>query len=287
MPPTLIPYSASDMDLFQPAVNHPFFPGKRPATDAALCAEMSRLAYCRFERDPNARQKLKDALGSIGFEVADSNLFAGNKAKGYLATSDGLAVLAFRGTEATNVQDLLTDFDTIPVRWANGGFVHQGFSKAILEVWPAIAKALETLKGDVFYTGHSLGAALATLAASLHKPKALYTIGSPRVGDADFVSSLAGLGAERFEDCCDLVCHIPPDAMGFEHFGNLFYIDRNGAITPNPDDAEIKRDQMHARWKYFREFTFKIGDLPTRDLADHAPINYVSALMGVRAPDSP
>jgi hypothetical protein len=285
MPPTLIPYSASEVDLFKPAANHPFFPDERPATDAALCAEMSRLAYSPFETSVG-RKIVRDALARIGFGAAESNFFVAERAKGFLASSDSVTVLAFRGTETTNVRDLLTDFDTVRSRWENGGIVHQGFRDAVLQIWPGIAKALEDVKGEVFYTGHSLGAALATLAASLHRPKALYTIGSPRVGDADFIRTLAGLNAERFEDCCDLVCHVPPRIMGFEHFGKFFYIEHSGAIVADPSEAAMKRDQMHARWQYLREFTFKRGDVPTRDLADHAPINYVSALMGLRAPYS-
>lgn len=282
MPSALIQYSASEVDLFKPAANHPFFPVGLPATDAALCAEMSRLAYASFET-PEGRKIVHDALAPIGFSVAEGNFFISNRAKGYLATSERVAVLAFRGTEATNVRDLLTDFDTIPVRWVNGGIVHQGFSQAILEVWPQIGGAVADLKSDVIYTGHSLGAALATLAASLRKPKALYTIGSPRAGDADFVRTLAGLDAERFEDCCDLVCHVPPHVMGFEHYGNFSYINMHGAIEPNAPDGALKSDQMHARWKYFREQAFKSGNVLMRDLADHAPINYVSALMELRA----
>lgn len=283
MPSTLIPYSASEEDLFKPAAKHSFFPTGRPASDAALCAEMSRLAYASFET-PAGRKIVQDSLAAIGFNACESNFFVADRAKGYLATSDRLAVLAFRGTEASNVRDLLTDFDTVSIPWAKGGVVHQGFSEAILEIWPGVAKALDAVaQREIVYTGHSLGAALATLAASLRKPSALYTIGSPRVGDANFVRTLAGLEAERFEDCCDLVCHVPPHIMGFEHYGNLSYINMNGAIEPNAADGTLKHDQMHARWKYFREYAFRSGNVMVRDLADHAPINYVSALMELRA----
>jgi pimeloyl-ACP methyl ester carboxylesterase len=275
-------YSASSEDLFHPAENYAFFPTGIPASEAALCAEMSRLAYCRFERDPAAKEMVRSALAGIGFRVADANFFAVSKAKAYLATSERVAVLAFRGTEASNPTDLLTDFDAGQDKWARGGLVHEGFRDAILQVWPLIEPELRGTPGRLLFTGHSLGAALATLAASLHRPAGLHTIGSPRVGDRTFTETLAGLAAERYVDCCDIVCQVPLREMGFEHYGNFFYIDEQGAITPHPGDADVGADQRRARWRYLWKYAWKWNSVRWRRLADHAPINYVSALMGLR-----
>lgn len=278
----MIPYSASSEDLFHPADNHPFFPTGMPDSKAALCAEMSRLAYCPFERDAAAREKLNKSLTSIGFRSPDANHFAVDRAKGFLATSGGVSVLTFRGTEASNPCDLWTDFDFEPNAWKGGGIVHEGFGRAILQVWPRIEPVLRATRGEILFAGHSLGAALATLAASLFQPAGLYTIGSPRVGDAEFTRTLAGVKAERYVDCCDIVCQVPLKEMGFEHYGEFFYIDQRGRVTPNPDDATVKRDQWSARWRYAGKYMWRWSAVRFRRLADHAPINYVSALMGLR-----
>ena len=288
MPNDKIPYSPSTEDLLFPDRNHPFFPKGRPTSDAALCAEMSRLAYCTFERHPAARQKVKDVAAAIGFEITDSNLFAVKKAQGFLALANDLAVLAFRGTEITSTTDELTDIDAFKKSWDAGGEVHKGFGDATLEIWPLVAPALETAKGRLLFTGHSLGAALATLATSLYRKSrgnrevSLYTIGSPRCGDAAFVKTLGGLRAERNVDCCDMVCHVPPQEMGFEHYGEFDYINSNGKLMTNPGDDIVKPDQEAARRDYLIRESWKIGTAAVRDLADHAPINYVSALMGLR-----
>ena len=42
-----IPYSAEPDDLFYPCKRGEFFPAGRPELEAALCAEMARLAYCK------------------------------------------------------------------------------------------------------------------------------------------------------------------------------------------------------------------------------------------------
>jgi predicted lipase len=249
---------------------------------------MSRLAYCPFERHPAARQRVKDVAAATGFEITDSNLFAVRKAQGFLALAKDLAVLAFRGTEVTSTTDVLTDIDALKKSWDAGGEVHKGFGDATLEIWPFVAPALEAAKGRLLFTGHSLGAALATLTASLYRklrgnPNVdLYTIGSPRCGDAAFVKTLGGLKAERHVDCCDLVCHLPPPELGFEHYGEFHYIKSGGELMTNPGEDIVKRDQESARDDYLIHESWRIGTVAVRDLADHAPINYVSALMGLR-----
>ena len=45
----------------------------------------------------------------------------------------------------------------------------------------------------MLYTGHSMGDALAILAASLRRPRAVYTFGAPRMGDAAPLNSTAQL----------------------------------------------------------------------------------------------
>jgi hypothetical protein len=42
-----VAYSAEKDDLYYPAKHAVFFPNGRPQSDAALCVEMARLAYCR------------------------------------------------------------------------------------------------------------------------------------------------------------------------------------------------------------------------------------------------
>jgi hypothetical protein len=42
-------YSAEKDDLYYPAKHAVFFPAGRSKSDAALCAELSRQAYCRLE----------------------------------------------------------------------------------------------------------------------------------------------------------------------------------------------------------------------------------------------
>lgn len=63
-----IPYSPRKIDLFYPAREANFFSSGLPDTEAALCAEMARLAHCRCE--PTFQfdeQRIHVALEPLGF----------------------------------------------------------------------------------------------------------------------------------------------------------------------------------------------------------------------------
>ena len=70
---------------------------------------------------------------------------------------------------------------------------------------------------------------------------------------------------------------VPPDRLlGYAHLGNPYYIDSEGAVQQrDPNDPYIARDQDKAELEYIEKYAWRIGDLPLRPLADHAPVNYV------------
>jgi pimeloyl-ACP methyl ester carboxylesterase len=160
--------------------------------------------------------------------------------------------------------------------------VHAGFAHALAHVQDDLLAAIDALNYKTFYTGHSLGAAMATLLASLRKPDYLYTIGSPRVGDNDFVNTLVGVSVRRFVDCCDIVTRVPPENLSltapYKHFGNPSYIDRDRNLQENPTDAFVLDDRVRASAEYILKDSWISGNVAVRELGDHAPINYVEAL---------
>lgn len=64
----------------------------------------------------------------------------------------------------------------------------------------------------------------------------------------------------------------------YAHHGVPYYIDRHRLITENPDDVFIDKDRLAAAEEYLREYAWQIGNVGTRGLADHATINYVTAV---------
>jgi len=156
----------------------------------------------------------------------------------------------------------VSDIETIQV--TSGSFsVHEGFLEAIDSVWPEIAGRLDEVKCPLFYAGHSLGAALATLAATRRQPQALYTFGSPSVGNDGFVASLRNALVYRVVDDSDEVTTLSPEVLGFHHAGELHRLTASpsGGYSFNPLDW----------WRWFMS--------PPKPLADHAPINYVERIL--------
>jgi pimeloyl-ACP methyl ester carboxylesterase len=125
--------------------------------------------------------------------------------------------------------------------------------------------------------GHSLGGALATLIATLLPPTLLVTLGSPRVGNTEFVASLAGVEIVRLVDGCDLVTQLPPAFSLYAHAGATSYITCAGECLQNPDAGFIEADRTQGRTRYVVDHAWRRGAVLLRDLADHAPINYARA----------
>jgi Lipase (class 3) len=290
-----IPYSAAREDVFHPCARGDFFPVGLPVSDAGTCAEMCRLAYCRAQTDFSLDQaKINGVLDRAGYRDAQYFETQGSADRrgmhGFLARSkgEGPSVLVFRGTDSDDPSDLVADGRFLFTQWEAGGRVHRGFADALAEVRPQLEQLLPTIDAKLLITGHSLGAGLATLLASawsakLAKGWELYTYGCPRAGDGDFVATIEAGKAHRYVDCCDAVTRVPPEAFGYVHAGTLAFIDHDGVVRGDSDDAFVNSERLKGTEEYLLHYFAHVGTVATRDLADHAPINYVSGVTGTRA----
>lgn len=174
----------------------------------------------------------------------------------FVASNNRFAIVAFRGSEARLREgnsdpgyifsDWMANFNFLPEQWDQGGNVHRGFKGALSEVWIDLEKHVRNLQKDnlkIWFTGHSLGAALATLAAGRYgNLKGLYTFGSPRVGDQDFKKGF-NVNTYRFVNNSDIVTRVPPASM-YCHVGELRFIDSEGSIHDHTNHWESRSDDI-------------------------------------------
>lgn len=201
--------------------------------NAYWLAQAAQIAY----QDKFTIQPAVTQLGLKSFEFLSRR-----DTEGYVAANEQMIIVAFRGTEPTHLQDLLSDakFHKVP---GPLGDVHRGFLRAFELVKDDLLNTIQRLRDknrpqSVWCTGHSLGGALAVVAAAEllvngHTVNGLYTFGQPRVGDQTFATEcdrrLAGRHF-RFVNNNDTVTRVPPHAFGYSHSGALRYIDTDGTI---------------------------------------------------------
>lgn len=185
--------------------------------------------------------------------------------QGFIAADSDKIILAFRGTEGANrgksfVKDWSSDaliqqadFQKYFPTSTYIGSVHAGFGKGLRDVWTKVAARLKKMRetypeASLWITGHSLGGALAVLAATCcyyetqnQSPVAgCYTFGQPRVGDLHFRTYYeSALGSRTYfvVNNGDVVTRIPPRSipcmpgLNFATTGRLVFLSGNTATN--------------------------------------------------------
>jgi hypothetical protein len=277
----VIAYDPTRSALYTPETQDTVFETGLAVSSLQLAVEGARLAYYRAEESPAQMKRLGDALGQVGFALPKMFVDIASGAAGFGCLRAGTALIGLRGTQPDDISDIAHDLEATLIDWPeSGGHVHAGFASATRALLPAIRQWLNdnnVASENLIVTGHSLGAAMATLVASVFKPAWLVALGSPRVGDQAFIDTVEVANTRRIVDCCDVVTRLPPPVGGYIHLPSCVYITRTGPVMPDPAQSLIDEDRLEAREEYLIDYAWKRGAVSVRDLADHAPINYVRA----------
>jgi len=227
--------------------------------------------------------------------LPDVRFFDGKSTQCYVAGNDDFIIVAFRGTELRSrgehamVYDVLVDVQVNLVPDEGGGRTHSGFRKALDEVWQdreeegkhitglktSLDQLLERRCRPIWFTGHSLGGAVATLAARRYgTARGLYTFASPRVGDAEFRDRFS-LPCYRFANDNDMVCHFPPEGL-YQHVGSLKFIDAAHRISD--EETKSPGGVLSAVYDEILEFATQLGKKNLFSLPgwmiQHVPVLY-------------
>jgi triacylglycerol lipase len=204
--------------------------------DIAIAVELARLslqAYQQLDDHTADRSFILPAPYRLHETLLTSERFAGDLFSGteevpigFIATADKAIYVVFRGTQTitewlNNVQFPQVIFDLV----TDGGQTHQGFTAVYESVRDTVITTVNALIASdtyttLYVTGHSLGGALAVLAAlELRERTALepimYNFAAPRVGDPAFRQRYreAVSNSWRTVNTHDIVPTLPPTTV--------------------------------------------------------------------------
>jgi hypothetical protein len=216
----------------------------------------------------------------------------------FVFTGPEVCIVAFRGTE-TKLEDWLTDADARQQQnpWGHADErvkIHRGFHAALDNVWPELINRVSQAALPVWFTGHSLGGALAVLAAYRLEASekigirvaGVYTFGQPRVGNLAWTKSVP-VDLEqrifRYVNDRDIVPLVPPAApIEYRHVGHARYFDASGRLHHNRTLWERIAEQLSPAMAHIaaggEDWAAVARDHARERVADHGMARYIECL---------
>ncbi|KAI9357061.1 Alpha/Beta hydrolase protein [Zopfochytrium polystomum] len=199
-------------------------------------ALLAGTAYC--SADTLTNWNCKGCTDSRIASTHDVTVVTASSMQGWVGVNENLKtiVVAFRGS--SNFDNWLANLNFLKTDLSLPGApsavkVHSGFYNVWTAIKPSITPLVNNLKSrypsyTVSFTGHSLGAAVATFAAIDAKNSGqatasnivLSTVGEPRIGNTDFSNYVISLNFgvhRRAVNYNDIVPHLPPSSFSFAH----------------------------------------------------------------------
>lgn len=243
-----------------------------PITDLDLMEQsllFAELASICYYNEAN----VKPLVEQLGF--TQSTYYERDGAQAYIFAGATDTVVACRGTEPNEWNDIRADANATTALAETVGKVHSGFKQEVDDLWPELEEALMSNKNSLWFTGHSLGGAMATISAGRcflshieAMPSGLFTYGSPRVGNKRYVNHVKLDHHYRWVNNNDIVTRVPPAWLGFRHCGKEMYLDANGNLRRNIKGMSRFKDRLSGFFRGIRR-------LKVDHFADHIIDNYI------------
>ncbi|MCA9198343.1 MAG: lipase family protein [Planctomycetales bacterium] len=232
-----------------------------------LFGELSAIAYL-------PENAAKDAAKEIGF--SECEFFDRDGSQAYIVGNELDCVVACRGTEPNEWNDIKADANAISALAETIGRVHRGFKQEVDDLWPRLEQALLSNSRPVWFAGHSLGGAMATICAGRcmlshikSNPEGLFTFGSPRVGDKRYIN-YCKIKHYRWVHNNDIVTRVPPPWMGYKHGGTEMYLNANGKLR-----RMTRWQRSKDRW---RGFIRGLRQGRIDHFSDHSLVQYIDCI---------
>jgi len=234
-----------------------------------LFAEVSMISYLNEEQ-------AKLAATEIG--LAEAVYIERDGAQAYFFETEHDRIVACRGTEPNEWNDIKADANALTDLAETIGRVHRGFKREADDIWPFVEEELkEPDERTLWFTGHSLGGAMTQILAGRCRladipawPMEVYTYGSPRVGNVRYVAH-NNVPHVRWVNNNDVVTKVPPTWLRYRHRGERMYLDHEGRVRPRLSRRQRLKDQ----WAGFRK---GLKQRKIDHFSDHAIAAYVEYL---------
>jgi hypothetical protein len=140
-----IDYDPTIASLLLPERRETVFAAGMTCTPLQLGVEAARLAYYKAEDRGPQFARLEAALKLVGYSrLQHFNTGVGAQAFAAYSGTDRAALVAFRGTEATSMEDVGVDASALLVPWSGAGLIHKGFGLSFNAIRGALEEWLST-----------------------------------------------------------------------------------------------------------------------------------------------
>lgn len=240
--------------------------------------ELFNLSWYVYYHGTRKQSNLKIDFNALTLKIRESLYNKETDTRAFIATSPDRIIIAFKGT--TSTQNFFTDIkvlhrslpqvigptrrkspetaaddrrvsDVLHSRKFKKAKVHAGFVEAYNSIKEQLMNATEALLEEksrpIYFTGHSLGGALATLSSldvslTLDVPGSkivVSTFGSPRVGNKLFQDIYDATIPMNWRVVAggDIVSRLPK--IGYEHVGKKVILSTAGELFIDPSALEV------------------------------------------------
>ena len=189
----------------------------------------------------DSKEQIGNSLREMGDEVLSFNIVENEHDFALVVEEEEMVFIVFRGSN--EVEDWMSNFQSAFYGTEWGRF-HMGFAQQVHNIQGAIREAVNSgtrASKELYVTGHSRGAAMATILTTHLRNEGipvygLYTFGSPRVMDrasahlfdndlADFTYRVVNYG--------DPITRLPTRVRGYSHVGMPFVFGEDGTLRKN------------------------------------------------------
>lgn len=244
------------------------------------CVDLAQATYSSISDLDPWTCKTCDQQVELDYVVEDSGVRALQGYDGYSNT----VFIAFRGS--ANIQNWIDNIQISKISPYNDTSIEvsKGFYKAYNTIKPELFDNLPSLVDKyntrrLLITGHSLGAAMATLMSydiitmfPTYELLYVFTFGSPRVGNSAFSSSFNNYSKRithyRVTHYHDIVPHVPEEFLGYLHVSNEIWYNENNSDFIVCNDATEEDDNCSN------------SCAPTHCTSTSDHLNYLNVTMG-------